>query len=134
MKTLFWDGQFTPTEHSTSADKAKFGNALVAFIESDFDKKKFTKVFYRRLSMTFGHIAHYNIHGFWSEWFETLPDRVKFLVNLTEWGCYGTPEYTFCDVERAVQEWLRSSPILERAQRAAIEEAANRDRAVYARA
>ena len=42
-----------------AADKAEFGNTLLRFIESEWALALFTKSFYNRLSMCFGHIAHY---------------------------------------------------------------------------
>ena len=50
---------FIPTPFSTTKDKADFGNALLHFIESEWKRELFTKSLYHRLSMCFGHIAHY---------------------------------------------------------------------------
>lgn len=58
-KGPFLPSEFTPTEWSTAADKAEFGNTLLHFIESEWKKTLFSKKFYNRLSNTFGHIAHY---------------------------------------------------------------------------
>jgi hypothetical protein len=54
--------QFTPTQFDSAAVKAEFANRLAEFIERDFPQHLFTKAFYRRLSMTFGHIAHTTIN------------------------------------------------------------------------
>jgi len=51
--------QFVPTQWSTAADKAAFGNTYLHFIESEWKRSLFTKSFYQRLSNCFGHIAHY---------------------------------------------------------------------------
>jgi len=51
--------QFFPTQLSTAADKAAFGNTYLHFIESEWKRSLFTKSFYQRLSNCFGHIAHY---------------------------------------------------------------------------
>ena len=58
-KGPFSPSQFVPTEWSTAADKAKFGNTLLRFLDADCPRELFTKKFYTRLSMTFGNIAHY---------------------------------------------------------------------------
>ena len=50
---------FTATKFSTAADKAEFGNTLLRFIESEWASALFSKSFYNRLSMCFGHIANY---------------------------------------------------------------------------
>jgi len=59
-KGPFLPSEFVPTQFSTAADKADFGNTLLLFIESEWKQTLFTKSFYNRLSMCFGHIAHFN--------------------------------------------------------------------------
>jgi hypothetical protein len=51
--------QFVATQWNTAADKAAFGNTYLRFIEQEWKRSLFTKGFYQRLSMCFGHIAHY---------------------------------------------------------------------------
>jgi hypothetical protein len=51
--------EFAPTQWDGAYEKAKFANTLVRFIADDFPRSSFQKGFYRRLSNTFGHIAHY---------------------------------------------------------------------------
>jgi hypothetical protein len=58
-KGPFLPSDFTATKFSTTADKAEFENTLLRFIESEWASALFTKSFYNRLSMCFGHIAHY---------------------------------------------------------------------------
>ena len=58
-KGPFLASDFTPTQFSTAAEKAEFGNALLHFTESEWGAALFTKSLYNRLSMCFGHIAHY---------------------------------------------------------------------------
>jgi len=58
-KGPFLPTEFTATKFSTAADKAEFGNHFLRFIESEWAQPLFTKDFYQRLSMCFGHIAHY---------------------------------------------------------------------------
>ena len=56
----FTPEEFTATQWSAAADKAKFANALMTFIANEFPRRSFTKSLYQRLSNTFGHIAHYD--------------------------------------------------------------------------
>lgn len=105
---------FTPTKWDTAKDKAAFAKQFVRFVQSDFAAKHFTEKFYRRLSNTFGHIAHYNRGGFWAEFFTTTADKVRFLEQTLEHPCYGDPAWTYSDVERALQAWLQADNILER--------------------
>ena len=104
---LFTPEQFTPTEFKTAKDKAKFANHFVRFVESGFKRTLFHKWFYRRLSTTFGNIAHYDIHGFYYIWFSTVERQEFFLRKSRLWGCFGSPQHTYCDVEKAIIEWLK---------------------------
>ncbi len=49
------------------------------------------------------HNAHYNRTQFYEEWFSSLAAQVRFLKHTLRFPCYGDPEYTFSDVERAIQ-------------------------------
>ncbi len=99
--------QFTATQWSTQADKAKFANHLVRFMETGCTRTMFPHWFYTRLSCCFGHIAHYNLDGFYGEWFFGPQSRAAFLRNLDRWGCYGDPAWTFSDVEKALQAYYK---------------------------
>jgi hypothetical protein len=91
----FQSESFTATKWSTAEQKAKFANQLMTFIAADFPENKFTKALYNRLSQCFGMIAHYNREGFIDTFFTDLPGKLRFLKCLTQWPCYGSPEYTF---------------------------------------
>ena len=112
IEKIFTADQFTPTQWSTAQDKADFANRFAAFVKSGFPQSGFTKKFYTRLSTTFGHIAHYNQLGFWDTFFNSLGGKVYFIRNSLEWGCYGNPQYTYSDVERALQTWLTENNVL----------------------
>src|SRR3990167_862659 len=60
---------YTATEFDTAADKEKFELQFKRFVMSDFAENKFPNWFYKSLSMTFGHIAHYNKAGFYSTFY-----------------------------------------------------------------
>jgi hypothetical protein len=59
MYTFFTASDFLPTKWSTADEKADFGNSLLHFILTGFLAGRFTEKLYTRLSMCFGHIAHY---------------------------------------------------------------------------
>jgi hypothetical protein len=113
-KGPFLPSDFTATKFSTAADKAEFGNTLLRFIESDWAPALSTKSFYNRLSMCFGHIAHYNRTQFYEEWFSSLAAQVRFLKHTLRFPCYGDPEYTFSDVEKAIQREIVNRNYLAR--------------------
>lgn len=112
MKNIFTADQFTPTKCSSADDKAWFANQFVKFVSSGFKQFYFTKRFYNRLNSTFGHIAHYSQFGFWDVFFTNTSDKVSFLRQTLEHPCYGSPDYTYCDVERAIQGWLQENNVL----------------------
>ena len=125
---LFTAADFTPTRFDTGGDKAWFANTLCRFIARDFPEALWTQRLYRRLSLTCGHIAHCNSHGFWAEFFAGLQGKVAFLEQTLAHPCHGQPGYTYCDVERTVQSRLHAANILAtyRALRAAEIEGAER--------
>lgn len=102
-KGPFSPSQFVPTNWSTAEDKARFGNALLHFVDSGFARNFFTDRLYGRLSNCFGHIAHCNSTGFYEEWFLSLSAQVRFLEHTLRFPCYGDPEFTFSDVESEIQ-------------------------------
>jgi len=104
---------FEATKFSTAEDKAKFGNDLLAFIESNFLDSKFTKKFYERLHLTFGFIAHNNRDGFFATYFTSTEDKIEFLKHLRNHPCYGDAGFTYSDVEKATQTVLAVSVVLE---------------------
>jgi hypothetical protein len=121
-KGPFLPSDFTATKFSTAADKAEFGNTLLRFIESEWAPALFTKSFYNRLSMCFGHIAHYNRTQFYEEWFSSLAAQVRFLKHTLRFPCYGDPEYTFSDVESAIRREIRNRNYLARYELRLVEE------------
>jgi hypothetical protein len=113
-KGPFLPSEFVPTKFSTAQDKADFGNAFLHFIESEWARTAFSKSFYNRLSMCFSHIAHNDAAGFYATWFTSDADRLSFLRHALSCPCWGDPEFTFCDVERAIQQEIRKRNYLAR--------------------
>jgi hypothetical protein len=103
---MFSADQFTPTKFDTAQDKAWFANHFIKFVESGFEQRHFTDRFYRRLSNTFGFIAHFNRLEFWETFFTTTTDKLRFLEITLSYPCYGDGAWTYSDVERVIQSWL----------------------------
>lgn len=112
MRSLFRPEQFTATQWDSAADKAKFANQFVRFVESDFKSTLFPKWFYNRLSNTFGHIAHYNQAGFFDTFFVSLAGKIRFLEATLQGGGYGDPTFTYSDVERVLKTWVLEKNLL----------------------
>lgn len=127
LKGPFLPSEFVPTKFSTAQDKADFGNTFLHFIESEWARTAFSKSFYNRLSMCFSHIAHYDAAGFYATWFTTDADRLRFLRHTLAWPCWGDPEFTFCDVERAIQQEIRKRNYLARYELRTAEAARSRE-------
>lgn len=132
---LFTADQFIPTQYDTAEQKAKFANHFVRFVESDFKSSLFFDWFYTRLSMTFHHIANFSGYGFYQTWFQTTQSRLEFLHHTVNYGTHpmSDPTSTYCDVERALIEWLIKSPHLAKYQAKVNEELERNDRAELAR-
>lgn len=105
---------FAPTQWDSATTKAAFARQFIKFVESDFSMKSFPKTFYTRLSMTFGHIAHYNQIGFFDTFFRSTVDKVRFLRMTLRHSCCGDPKFTYCDVEKFLQNWLEENEILDK--------------------
>ena len=131
--TDFTAEKFTATQWDASEKKAGFAKQFIRFVQSDLSKSQFPKTFYQRLSMTFGHIAHYNQHGFFETFFTTTEDKVRFLRQTLQHPCYGDPAWTYSDIERALQQWLCHHGVMEEYERRLDEETETNERAVLAR-
>lgn len=71
------------------------------FIESDFDKAKFTKRLYNHLIQHCEFIAHYNQYGFYSTYFEDPEDTLKFMKQFDKsQSCFS--------VEYGLDYWLNN--------------------------
>lgn len=107
MEKKFIASDFVSSVQYSGEDKAKFANHFLRFMRSDFKRTLFPKWFYTRLSMTFGHIAHYNLAGFYDTFFETTEGKLRFLQECSAWPCYGDAEWTYSDVEKTLQPLIR---------------------------
>jgi hypothetical protein len=131
--TDFTADRFAPTKWDSADKKAAFAKQFIRFVQSEFARTKFPKAFYHRLSLMFGHIAHFNQHGFFETFFMTTPDKVRFLRLTLAHPCHGDPAGTFSDVERALQSWLMQSGILQKYEKRLAEEQETAERKLLAR-
>lgn len=103
---------FTSTKFHSAEEKAWFANALLKFLADDCPKSAFTDRLYRLLHNSFGHIAHYDKNGFFQNFFLDPNGKVEFLEQTLQWPCYGQPDFTFCDVERIIQQRISTANLL----------------------
>jgi len=67
------------TKFLSAQEKEKVLRQWELFLKSGLSKDKFTKALYNHLIMHCSFIAHYDIHGFYSTYFEEGEDTVNFL-------------------------------------------------------
>lgn len=125
--------KYKATQWESADQKDKFERQFMLFVGTDFDRKNFPKWFYQRLSQTFGHIAHYDQSGFWEEWFTNAHDQVRFLEHTLARVPVGDPEYTYSDVEKDIQCWLREGDFLKKARLQWQDEIDQKDRSEFRR-
>lgn len=111
----FQTEDFTPTKWATAEEKAKVANKMTRFIMGGFQQGSFNKTMYQRLSNMFGHIAHYNINGFYEKWFSDIKACHDWAEHITgNWlSGMGDPRFTWSDVEKALIQWMKDNHIAE---------------------
>ena len=65
------------------------------FVKNGFQKRHFTKKLYNHLHLHCGFIAHYNIHGFYEEYFDRQEDTIRFIQHFTSPS--GWDHWLHCD-------------------------------------
>lgn len=109
----FTEQGFTATQFASAADKAAFANKMTRFILGGFQQGSFNKKMYQHLSNMFGHIAHYDIHGFYQTWFSDTEACLRWVENMTNnWLVgIGDPKYTWSDVEKVLVRWVQDNKV-----------------------
>ena len=76
------------TKFMSAVEKEKALKDWQRFIESDFDKARFTKLLYNHLIQHCSFIAHYNQQGFYGTYFEDPERTTRFLQQFDkDHGC-----------------------------------------------
>ncbi len=65
----YTDDQFTSVQFMTATEKRLLARAWQRFINANMSYEQFAKRVYNHLSLHCDHIAHYDINGFYHEWF-----------------------------------------------------------------
>ena len=106
------EADFTPTRFTPASTKCWFTVHYLRFVSSDFPRHQFTQRFYSQLMQHFGMIAHYDLVGFWTEFFTSTANKVEFLDQTIRHHCHGQPDHTWSDVERLIIRRLRAADLL----------------------
>jgi hypothetical protein len=127
------EATFRPTGFTPASTKTWFGRHMLHFLASGFPEHQFTQRFYGQLMHCFGFCACYDRAGFWTEHFASTRGRAAFVEQIAGHPGWGSPERTFCDVEREVSRRVRASKLHLHLLNHLCEEQEATDRAEFAR-
>ena len=88
--------KFTATKFMSVKDKITVFRAWRRFLKSGFNRKQFTMALYRHLTLHCSFIAHYDIDGFYAEYFSNPADTLKFIGQFDPDGGGFSVEYGSC--------------------------------------
>jgi hypothetical protein len=103
-KLNYQAADFAPTKFNSAEDKVLFRRALIFFLCNHCDRDRFTRRIYEGLHLHLGHIAHYNMGGFYDEWFRDPAACVRFLEHHMRYEVHGD----WRDVAESFKQWLLS--------------------------
>lgn len=122
----FQSCNFISTKWNTAEDKARMANKITKFILNGFQRSTFTKEMYQRMSCMFGHVAEYDIHGFYTTWFADDTACLRWTENVVRGGVLGfvvgDTAWTWSDVEKAIQKWMMENHIVDQIKNCANKE------------
>ena len=72
-------GGFKDEEFLSAAEKERILNDWTRFLKNGLQRRDFTKRLYGHLTLHCSFIAHYNLEGFYSEYFLAGDDSIRFL-------------------------------------------------------
>ena len=88
---------FTDAQFMTAREKALVLKAWQKFLQHGLKKEHFTKRLYEHLHLHCGFIAHYNIHGFYDEYFQAGQDTERFFENFCSYTAQNFGAYAEYD-------------------------------------
>lgn len=71
---------FTDTKFMSAKEKQQVLRVWERFLRGGCQQEDFTKALYQHLNLHCGFIAHYDIHGFYDEYFSTGQGTIDFLT------------------------------------------------------
>ena len=107
--------KYVATKWDSAEDKAKFCEWLKKFLLAGCPRGKLQKTKYGRLCGMFGFIAHYNVHGFWDARFGSDEAILETLEQMRDWSMGGDPAWTWSDVEKEIQAFIRTEGLCQKA-------------------
>ncbi len=102
---------FTDAEFMTVHEKHALLKQWQMFLKNGLKKAHFSKRIYEHLHQHCGFIAHYNIHGFYSTYFESRADTQSFFDNLFN---YPYVQHDYEDINNAMRiEYQKHESIIQ---------------------
>jgi len=96
---------FTDAKFMTASEKVFVLRNWERFLRLGLKKDHFTKRLYQHLHLHCGFIAHYNIHGFYEEYFQAGADTERFFDNFCSYTAQNFGAYVeYDDLHRAMRE------------------------------
>ena len=96
---------FTDAQFMTARQKQLVLKDWERFLRHGLKRDHFTKRLYQHLHLHCGFIAHYNIHGFYSEYFEAGQDTERFFEHFCSYTAQNFGAYVeYDDVNRAMRD------------------------------
>ena len=96
---------FTDAQFMTARQKQLVLKDWERFLRHGLKRDHFTKRLYQHLHLHCGFIAHYNIHGFYSEYFEAGQDTERFFKNFCSYTAQNFGAYVeYDDLNRAMRD------------------------------
>ena len=88
---------FTDAQFMTAPEKELVLKAWEKFLRHGLGKAQFTKRLYEHLHLHCGFIAHYHIHGFYSEYFQAGQDIERFFEQFCSYTAQNLGAYAEYD-------------------------------------
>jgi hypothetical protein len=96
---------FTDAQFMTAKEKGLVSRDWDRFLRHGLAKAHFSKRLYQHLHLHCGFIAHYNIHGFYSEYFEAGQDTERFFENFCSYTSQNFGAYAdYGDLNQAMRD------------------------------
>jgi len=98
----------------TARDKELIFKTWIRFLNNNFKRTNFTKRLYEHLHLHCGYIAHYNIDGFYSTYFNgDFEDLKRFFSNWESDGGYSYPNPDYSDLNKAmIEEYKKQKEVI----------------------
>ena len=109
--------KFSDVEFLTAKEKELILKSWICFLTNGLQQKHFTKRLYEHLHLHCGFIAHYDINGFYSTYFNgDYVDAKRFFSHFEGNGYNYTADYDDINLAMAKEYQLRQDKIFTQAQ------------------